>query len=245
MPDEPADRPTDSQPIAPAEIPVAASGDESVPGWVREALQGDIDTHEDEPTPELVRELLCARIESLAPNLAARIREATLGAEDYGAVLLIASLEVAKEGGSDLDDLIGLDAFLLSLGIQVEAGSERKADLVKPGPQTVDEVVKETREGLFRKCLFDTCNGLIPEGQRAFLLTTDPCSGDSFEVALYNIAVIWITEALYERMDKGPMEALPSKAAKGREKKRLEGMAREQAIATLTRKGMINPADEA
>lgn len=199
---------------------------------------------DDEPEVGAFRDALCDKLQALAPNLAQQIREETSNAESYVEVLSTASLLVARaEDGKDLDDLIGIDAFLRSFGVEPVAGSEGRIDVLKSPSRPAAEIVDETREGVYRRGLYLACEGIMDTGKRALLMTTHPLSEESFEVALYNIAVIWASEFLFARMDISSLEAQPSKAAKGREKKRLEGVAREEAVALLAEKGAVNPVD--
>lgn len=86
---------------------------------------------------------------------------------------------------------------------------------------------------------------IIDEGKRGLLLTTNPMGEEAPEVLLYKITVTWIGEVIYAQMDMSGLDALPSKAARGREKTRLDGLAREQAVALLAERGVTNPEDEA
>lgn len=72
---------------------------------------------ENEPDAQTFVELYCARIESLAPELVARIREATEDCDDWTAALTIISVVIAEseEGGKDIVDL-GLKETLALFG---------------------------------------------------------------------------------------------------------------------------------
>lgn len=203
-----------------------------------------IEVVDDEPEVGAFRDALCDRLATLAPRLAQKIREETAGAESWGEVLLTASMIVAREeDGRDLDDLVGIDDLLRSFGVESVAGSEGRVDVLKSPSRPAEEILDETRKGVYRRRLHLACEGLMPMDRWGLLLSTNPLEAP-FEVGLYNIAVIWLSEELFARMDKSSIDAQPSKAAKGREEKRLKGLAREQAVSILTEKGLINPAVE-
>lgn len=201
---------------------------------------------ENEPDAQTFVDLYCARIESLAPILAARIREETADCEDWAEAFTIISAVIAEneEGGKDVVDL-GLRETLALFGASLDESNEGDVDVCSPAPVSIQEVTEATRLAIYRRKLYDACSGIIiDESRRDLLLTTNPMGEEASEVLLYRITVIWVGEALYGRMDLSGLESLPSQAAKKREKTKLEGVAREQAVALLAENGLTNPEDE-
>lgn len=207
----------------------------------------ELERDENEPDAQTFVDLYCTRIESLAPVLAARIREETAGCDDWTEAVTIISAVIAEdeEGGKDIVDL-GLKETLALFGASLDETSSDEVDVCTPAAVSVQEVTEATRLSIYRRKLYDACDGIIiDEGKRGLLLTTNPMGEEAPEVLLYRIAVIWVGEVFYAQMDISAVEALPTKAAKKRERTRLEGVAREQAIALLAEGGVINPENEA
>ena len=197
-----------------------------------------VDELNDEPEVGAFREMLCAHLATLAPGLAERVRAATENACDFGEVILIASQTVAEEGDRDLDDLVALDDLLRSFGVEPVAGSERGVTVVRSPLTSLQEIVTETQEGIFRRQLHVACNELIPESQRTLLLSTHPILDPEETVvhALYFLAVLWTAEALYEKSGQ---------KLKGAKKKAFMEAANKEARTLLLAQGIVDPNEQA